>query len=503
MLSAVARRAARSVVAAVAPRALSALMARRTLARSVRAAAPLQMQRVHAARNPVFEPTPANGYLPMREPLARLPARFDALESLLQRMPVRRVDGSVGLLANAQFGPAVDKELGVVDVSDVTDPDLLVALYRDYSFAASAYLLEECDMRYRASKTYGLGRDRLPKSIAQPLVKVADKLGALPFMEYAMSYALYNWQRIDAKGPMHFDNLRLIRAFHGSEAERGFILVHVTMVSRSGEQVKNTLGVLNAAADKDQPALLKSLKAFYANMRSINDEMETMWKRSSAIDYNSFRTFIFGIKNQPMFPKGVVYEGCFDDKPQFDLRGESGANDSIIPTCDNLFELKFRENPLTEVLRDFRRYRPAPHNEWLSNVANEAARVHVRDQCVSSPATAVWYLANIDTVREFRQRHWNFTKEYIIKHSKHGMATGGSPIVTWLPNQLGSVIHQMEDLVAQVDASRLGAEDLAVFDRVRKNIDRQRSMLMREVEELSKAYPDQSAYYAKNEVFAN
>ena len=54
--------------------------------------------------------------------------------------------------------------------------------------------------------------------------------------------------------------------------------------------------------------------------------------------------------------------------------------------------------------------------------------------------SGVLYLANVDRVREFRQRHWNFTKEYILKHTKHPVATGGSPIVTWLPNQLAAVL---------------------------------------------------------------
>jgi len=35
-----------------------------------------------------------------------------------------------------------------------------------------------------------------------------------------------------------------------------------------------------------------------------------------------------------MFPNGLIYEGV-SDTPFF-LRGVSGANDSIIPTLDNL-----------------------------------------------------------------------------------------------------------------------------------------------------------------------
>ena len=53
-----------------------------------------------------------------------------------------------------------------------------------------------------------------------------------------------------------------------------------------------------------------------------------MWKKSKPGDYTSFRTFIFGITSQSMFPNGVLYEGV-SDKP-FSFRGESGANDSIV-----------------------------------------------------------------------------------------------------------------------------------------------------------------------------
>ena len=59
-----------------------------------------------------------------------------------------------------------------------------------------------------------------------------------------------------------------------------------------------------------------------------------------------------------MFPKGVIYEGVSDVPVTY--RGESGANESIIPSIDNFVELtsKMPENPLTLILKDFRTYRP-------------------------------------------------------------------------------------------------------------------------------------------------
>ena len=86
-----------------------------------------------------------------------------------------------------------------------------MALFRDYTFAASAYLLEPCDIMQKTRGTYGLGRPMLPKSLAVPLQVISDKIKAKPFMEYAQSYALYNYKRVDSSKPLDYDNLALIR----------------------------------------------------------------------------------------------------------------------------------------------------------------------------------------------------------------------------------------------------------------------------------------------------
>ena len=65
-----------------------------------------------------------NGFLPRQDPLPTLPEKYASYEQLLQAMPVTRADGKPGLLATGDFGAAVDKELKVIDVSDITDPRL-------------------------------------------------------------------------------------------------------------------------------------------------------------------------------------------------------------------------------------------------------------------------------------------------------------------------------------------------------------------------------------------
>jgi len=216
-----------------------------------------------------------------------------------------------------------------------------------------------------------------------------------------------------------------------------------------------------------------------------------MWGRSKHNEYDDFRTFIMGIKNQPMFPKGVIYEGV-DSEPKY-YRGESGANDSIVPTADNLLELtaKMPKNPLTDILKDFRTYRPSNHNEWLQWVEEQAKKVGVRKFVTGDPHSAVLYLACLDQVRDFRHRHWNFTKEYILRHSGHPVATGGSPIVTWLPNQLSVVMKAITDIAQTIDNSKLSAETAQLLNRLMTTAEAQNAILNREVEALKKKYKDQ------------
>ena len=251
-------------------------------------------------------------------------------------------------------------------------------------------------------------------------------------------------------------------------SEAGFILVHVSMVAYSKYQARAVYDALRHAQDGSIDKLASALQAHLNAMKLINGEMETMWTRSDPNDYKIFRTFIMGIKSQPMFPEGVLYEGVCNERKNY--RGESGANDSIIPTADNLFQIfeRMPENPLTEILKDFRSYRPPMHTEWLSYVQDTAQRIGFRQLALRNVRTAVLMLENLDQIREFRQRHWNFTKEYILKHSNHPVATGGSPIVTWLPNQLSTVLRIMDETLEAIEMMK---EDPEMDDHHRQRID--------------------------------
>jgi indoleamine 2,3-dioxygenase len=195
--------------------------------------------------------------------------------------------------------------------------------------------------------------------------------------------------------------------------------------------------------------------------------LTAMWTRSKPTGYTSFRTFIFGIANQSMFPNGVVYEGVSEEPLSF--RGESGANDSMIPLCDNLLQVHMPDTPLTAILQDFREYRPGNHRAFLEAVHAAASAGGVQSFALANPESASLHLRALDQVRDFRWRHWCFTREYILKHTAHPTATGGSPVVTWLPNQLQAVLTQMIAVATHCATEDARATDIMDVVRAQQN----------------------------------
>lgn len=134
-----------------------------------------------------FVVTSSNGFMPLYLPETNLPSTWQPLTDLMDQMPVVKADGSPGLLAGFKLGAMIDVANVLPDFTDEIDnlltenskPDmaLITAVFREYSFLSSAYLLEPCwERQAKDLAGYGLGRSVLPKQIAGPLVKTAKML---------------------------------------------------------------------------------------------------------------------------------------------------------------------------------------------------------------------------------------------------------------------------------------------------------------------------------------
>jgi indoleamine 2,3-dioxygenase len=88
---------------------------------------------------------------------------------------------------------------------------------------------------------------------------VADRIGCRPYMEYAYSYLLFNWKRIDPKKEITFDNVMGHRMFVGSKDEHGFMMVHVAMDAHTGRLCNYVEKTLIACRNKDRKATNEAL----------------------------------------------------------------------------------------------------------------------------------------------------------------------------------------------------------------------------------------------------
>ena len=428
------------------------------------------------------------GFLPREIPLFDIPPAFQKVDELLKAAPIIKEDGSPGLMALGKFAEAVANDLPLYDVSDIEDTRLLNALMRDYAFLASMYVYEPCDISFRQTGEFGLGRDHIPANIAVPLCKLAQKLNLKPFLEYSQ-YLAFNWTMNDPNGDWSHQNINCPRTFEGSKGELGFKVVHLYINQESGKLVKYTYDLFRACENQDRAKFDEALINMLNNNRNINLNMNTMWKESDPKKFLGFRVFVLGIKNQPMFPNGVVYQGV-SEEPRF-YRGPSGANDLTIPTLDNVFEVtsQMKKNSITDIINDYGTYRTTNHNEFLAWTESKAKELGTGKFACEDSNSAVLYTANLDQIAEFRERHWRFVKLYIIKNSKEAKEGEESPLFL-LPNQIEIVLNLIETFGKHIDISKLSEDNLKSHTKLLRRTASMKNILEREVAEIKAKFAE-------------
>ena len=79
-----------------------------------------------------------------------------------------------------------------------------------------------------------------------------------------------------------------------------------------------------------------------------------------------------GVKgNDDIFPNGLTYEGVWKEPHAY--RGQTGAQDNIIPTADIASGVihYYPQNQLTQYLMDLREYRPQCVQEFFKELTTE------------------------------------------------------------------------------------------------------------------------------------
>lgn len=409
----------------------------------------------------IFDVSPEYGFNPSINVLRTLPTEFNELQKLVDNMPVYidfKNDIKGYLSTEGQLLKAVHDLPNYVDMipNYSNDKSIIHALYRAYTFIASAYLLEPSYQTYVKTKDYGKALNVLPIQVAQPLCYVSEILNVYPWLDYHYSYCLGNCVKIDESKPATWDNLKMLLRFAGTDDENGFVCIHVDINSYGAQLIKSIHTTINGIQNGELNYVEEGLKLNLETMINMNTRRMEMWKASNHKNYNDFRVFIMGIEgNDEIFGNGVVYEGVekYNGKPQ-KFRGQSGSQDDIIPTED-IFTGVYKYYPnnlLTKYLYDMRSYRPQVVQNFFVDLGNDSDgilnKIKILCEKTNDYESIVYLLFVLEQIYKFRNGHWMFVQKFILANTKYARATGGTPITTWLPNQIQACINYMRDITA-------------------------------------------------------
>ena len=242
-------------------------------------------------------------------------------------------------------------------------------------------------------------------------------------------------------------------------------------------------------------------------LEEMNHRRREMWTASRYEKYNDFRIFIMGIKgNNHIFGEGLIYEDCFNNKPQ-QYRGQTGAQDSIIPMIDIFSGIVdyYPDNKLTEYLLDLRTYRPRCVQNFFVDLRNYYKENPLFKQLTDAKCYEglVYLLKIVDEVYLFRNGHWQFVQKYIMSNTKYAFATGGTPITTWLINQIEAVLEYEQVIIEYLEKEFNNAlRKNELWLTLTSDYNRKKSLLIEQVNELKKIDYNIEFVYMKNSELA-
>ena len=361
------------------------------------------------------------GFLPTHSPAkAQLPDVFLPLQKTAALLPKWMTTGKIRqALAHL---PEVDVEREPLDEMQLRRAMLM------YSYFTHAYVWGEST----PAKV-------LPRNIAVPFYKIAQKLGRPPVLSYA-SYALDNWVRLNETEPIEIGNIIISQNFLGGLDEDWFILIHIEIEAKAAPALAAIPTLLEGIERDDTTVAIATLKDIKDAWTNINTTMSRMPEACDPyIYYNRVRPYIHGWKNNSALPEGLIYQGveAYGEKPQ-QFRGETGAQSAIVPTIDALFNITHAHDPLREFLMEMRDYMPLKHRALVEDVEKRSTlRDFVKNSIERVPKLGDLYNDCVSLMEQFRTQHLEFAARYIHKQASKSnndthVGTGGTPFMQYL-----------------------------------------------------------------------
>ena len=277
-------------------------------------------------------------------------------------------------------------------------------------------------------------------TIAKPWSNISKMLGRPPILSYA-SYCLDNWHKINQDEGVNLDNVALNYNFLGGIDEDWFVTIHVCIEHAANKAIQSAFNIAlkTETNDCDEKVLSDELTSIKEAMLEVNHIFRKMPEKCDPyIYYHRVRPYIFGWKNNPALPDGLIYESCFNEKPQL-YRGETGAQSSIVPTLDALLNVVHERDELREYLDEMKSYMPPSHRELIKFVEDTSK---VKEQVSDNKMLMEIYDDCCQEISIFRSQHLRYAADYIHNQSTKNTlfgsggskvrGTGGTPFMKYL-----------------------------------------------------------------------
>ncbi|XP_030011006.1 indoleamine 2,3-dioxygenase 2-like [Sphaeramia orbicularis] len=260
----------------------------------------------------------------------------------------------------------------------------------------------------------------LPKALALPYCLVSRRLGLPPILTYADS-VLANWKLKDPTGDMEIGNIDAIFSFPGGESCRGFFIVSLLVEMTASSGITGALEVMHAMKISDLIGIQKGLIKVTQALKKMKETFKLM---HSQVDPTAFhgtlRIFVSGWRDNPMLPKGLLYEGV-SNEPVL-LSGGSAAQSSAIQCFDALLCIR-HEDETGAFLTRMRDYMPPAQCQLIETLS---AYPSLRDFIMSRSSSALCQVYNscVSALVDLRNYHLNIVAKYVIVPANQARAVG-------------------------------------------------------------------------------
>ncbi|MFK7805011.1 MAG: hypothetical protein AB8G95_25490 [Anaerolineae bacterium] len=280
----------------------------------------------------------------------------------------------------------------------------------------------------------------VPAKLSVPFHTIASKLGIPPILSYALQ-GLVNWRKIDPNGPIAAENLTLLQNFLGGMDEEWFVTLHTEIEANAAPAVLCLKPLQSAMQDGDYAAAETHLTTIGDTLQVMYDILGKMQERCDPyIYFNRVRPFMFGWKDNEMFPDGVLYEGveAYQNRP-VQLRGETGAQSSIVPAIDAALGIQHERDEMRVYLIEMFDYMPPSDRNLIYELQQG---FNVREAIVGLGSAGAnlrsAYNHAVEKLGQFRIRHIEYAALYILKpaNTKEGVGTGGTPFTFYLKKHI-------------------------------------------------------------------